>query len=65
MRYQTTPIMSFIARKGNKEIEADLGLLLRESKFGQSKTYLIFAECKTYNHFKKVDVNKMRLLGTE
>ncbi|GAI26313.1 unnamed protein product, partial [marine sediment metagenome] len=53
--YGITPIMSFGATRGNKKVEADLGLFLRETKFGQSKTHLIFAECKTYNKLKEYD----------
>lgn len=64
-RNSTTPIVSFTAKKGQKNIEADLGLFLQESKFGSSKTHLIFAECKTYNHFKKEDVDRMKALGAE
>lgn len=65
MTNPTTPILSFTASKGSRRLEADLGLLLRESKFGQSKTHLIFAECKSYNHFEKADIDRMRFIGSE
>lgn len=61
----TTPLMSFVAKKDNKQIEADLGLLFQESRFGYKKTELIFAECKTYNHFGKKDTDRMILLADQ
>ena len=60
----TTPLMSFTARKGKtNEMEADLALFFQESKFGASKTELIFAECKTFNDFQMKDADKMEKLG--
>ena len=60
----TTPLMSFTAEKGKVEMEADLALFFQTSKFGDSKTEVIFAECKTFNDFeKKKDVDKMVDLG--
>ena len=61
----TTPIMSFKAQKDNKEIESDLGLFFQASKFGSTKTELIFAECKTYNHFEKEDTERMVFLADQ
>jgi len=61
----TTPIMSFTAKKHQKKIEADLGLLFQESSFGYAKTELIFAECKTYNRFDKCDADRMKLLASQ
>lgn len=58
-----TPLMSFIGKKGNVEIEADLALFFQESKSRHSKTDLIFAECKTFNSFRKKDVDRMKNLG--
>lgn len=65
LRGATTPIMSFTAKQGGKEIEADLALLFRLSQFGYSKTQLIFAECKTHMPFKRPDADRMRLLYGE
>ena len=60
----TTPLMSFTAKKGQADMEADLALFFQASKFGDSKTEVIFAECKTFNDFeKKKDVDKMVDLG--
>ena len=60
----TTPLMSFTAKKGQADMEADLALFFQASKFGDSKTEVIFAECKTFNDFeKKKDIDKMVNLG--
>ena len=59
----TTPLMSFTAKIGQVEMEADLALFFQASKFGDSKTEVIFAECKTFNDFQKKDVDKMINLG--
>ena len=58
-----TPLMSFTAKKGKVEIEADLALFFQESKSRHSKTDLIFAECKTFNSFQKKDADRMKDLG--
>ena len=45
-------------------METDLALFFQASKFGDSKTEVIFAECKTFNDFeKKKDIDKMVNLG--
>ena len=59
----TTPLMSFKAKRNGIEHEADLALFFQASKFGVSKTELIFAECKTFNDFQKKDADKMEKLG--
>ena len=59
----TTPLMSFTAEKGKVEMEADLALFFQGSKFGDSKTEVIFAECKTFNAFQKKDADRMINLG--
>ena len=60
----TTSLMSFIAKKGKMEgMEADLALFFQASKFDDSKTELIFAECKTFNNFRKKDADRMANLG--
>lgn len=63
LRVSTTPLMSFLAKKDKHEIEADLGILLQTGKFGNTKTDVIFAECKSYNVFKKEDAARMKLLA--
>lgn len=59
----TTPLMSFKAKRNGKELEADLALFFQVSKFGDSKTEVIFAECKTYIDFEEKDTDKMERLG--
>ena len=59
----TTPIMSFEAKKGDVEIEVDLGLFFQESSLGKKEVETIFAECKTYKEFLKKDVDKMDTLA--
>ena len=59
----TTPIMSFNAKRGNKNIEADLGLFYQNTEFGKEKREIIFAECKTYNRFAKKDIDRLKILA--
>lgn len=60
----TTPLMSFTAEKdGMKSVEADLALFFQKSKFRNSKTEIIFVECKTFNSFQQKDADKMTNLG--
>lgn len=61
----TTPIMSFLAKKNNIEIEADLALFFQKSKFGTPRRELLFAECKTFNRFEKKDVERMKVISKE
>ena len=44
-------------------MEADLALFFQASKFGNPKTELIFAECKTFKDFQESDADKMSKLG--
>jgi hypothetical protein len=55
----TTPLLSFIAKKASLEMEADLALFFQESRYGQKKTDLIFAECKTNKEFNRKDADRM------
>ena len=59
----TTPLMSFTAEKDRIEMEADLALFFQESKYRNTKTEVIFIECKTFNSFRQKDVDKMADLG--
>jgi hypothetical protein len=60
-----TPMLSFLAKKDGKEIEVDLGLFLKETKYGVTDTRLIFAECKNNNELNKDDVDKMKWLAKQ
>ena len=59
----TTPLMSFTVEKAGTKMEADLALFFQASKFGDSKTEVVFAECKTFNSFEKKDADRMAKLG--
>lgn len=60
----TTPLMSFTAQKdGMKLLEADLALFFQVLGLENSRHELIFAECKTFNDFKKKDIERMTDLG--
>jgi hypothetical protein len=59
----TTPLLSFEAEKGPDKIEADLALFLTETRFGRTTSETVFAECKTYGHFKRADIDRMLALS--
>lgn len=61
----TTTIMSFSAEKGQRKLEADLGLFFNHQRFGRTSTDLIFAECKSYGSFKRRDMERLCYLGAE
>lgn len=61
----TTPIFSFNLENANRKIESDLCLYFREAGFSGTKKHLIFAECKTYNRFKKDDMQRMKVISKE
>lgn len=58
-----TPMMSFLAAKHGRQIEVDLGLLIRELKQGMETTRLVFAECKSSREIEKRDIEKMKWLA--
>lgn len=62
----TTPLMSFEIKKDETNLlEADLGLFYQTSKFSESETKIILAECKTFNPnvFDQKAINRMADLG--
>jgi len=63
----TTPILSFNAVKDGKELESDLGILFKKSRFSETDEIIpIFAECKSLNNrFKKRDIERMVFIGEE
>lgn len=69
MRPSVTPMMSFTAKKvingKEKEIEADLGLLMSDTSWEGNRTRLLFCECKTFNNLKKSDKARMSLIANE
>ncbi len=60
-----SPMLSFIGKKGETEIEADLCLFYEKESVRSFGSELIFAECKTYNKFKRQDIQRMRTLASE
>lgn len=55
LRGATTPLMSFeIQKDGIELLEADLGLFYQTSKFSESETKIVLAECKTFNNVSSV-----------
>jgi len=60
-----TAILSFTAEKAGAQIEADLGLFLKEVHYGRTTIETVFAECKTYDHFRQVDVKRMLALAKD
>ncbi len=60
-----TAILSFTAVKASAQIEADLGLFLKEVHYGQTTIETVFAECKTYDYFRQVDVKRMMALAKD
>jgi hypothetical protein len=59
----TTPLLSFTAGKGTEQIEADLALSVKETRFGRTTKETLFAECKTYDYFKRQDIDRMLSLS--
>jgi hypothetical protein len=64
---QTTPVMSFKGKHiaSGTELEADFGLLWQETVFGETMDGVLFAECKSYNRFKREDFDRMRKLAKQ
>jgi len=63
---ETTPMMSFFTLNNDtkKEIEIDLGMLFRESRFNRNADARpVFVECKSNNDFEKKDVDAMSYLA--
>ena len=56
---RVTPALSFTAKKGNQELEADFALFWQESVFGMRQEGIAFGECKTYRRFKPPDFERM------
>ena len=58
-----TPLFSYTAEKSGKVLEADLTCLYKRSTWRESHTYVVHAECKSFNHFEKRDVDRMKDLS--
>jgi hypothetical protein len=58
-----TPLFSYKATSGNKELESDLTCLYQRSIWQATHTDIIHAECKSNNYFEEKDIQRMRILG--
>lgn len=57
-----TPLFSYKAYRDEKMIEADLTCLYKQSTWRDTQLDVIHAECKSFNHFEKDDISRMRIL---
>ena len=60
-----TPLFSYTAKNGKRELEADLTCLYRPSSWRGTRTEVVHAECKTFNTFEKADFERMKFLAEE
>lgn len=58
-----TPLFSYKAVKDGKELEADLTCLYKRSTWRETGTYVVHAECKSFNFFEQRDVDRMKDLA--
>jgi hypothetical protein len=61
---RVTPLFSYTAQKDGALLEADLTCLYKSSQWRDSRTYVVHAECKSFNRFERRDVLRMRELAT-
>jgi hypothetical protein len=60
----TTTTLSFTAKGENdKELEADFMMFYRNAAFWQRRLEWVFGECKTFNRFKKRDIDRMQVIA--
>ena len=59
-----TPLFSYKAEKDGKHLEADLTCLYKSSSWRETGTYIIHAECKSFNRFEARDLKRMKELAT-
>lgn len=60
IRGRVTPMLSFNAHKHNESYEIDLALMTKGYGISDRKQETIFVECKSYNEFKKRDIDRMK-----
>jgi hypothetical protein len=58
-----TPLFSYVAEKDGKRLEADLTCLYKPSKWRDKGTYVVHAECKSFNRFERKDIERMKDLA--
>lgn len=60
-----TPLFSYTAKNGKKELEADLTCLYRPSTWRTTRADIVHAECKSFNTFERADFDRMKFLSEE
>jgi hypothetical protein len=58
-----TPLFSYIAKRGDEVLEADLTCLYRPSSWQRTQAYLVHAECKSFNRFDRKDLARINALA--
>lgn len=58
-----TPLLSYVAEKDGRYLEADLTCLYKLSTWREKGTYVIHAECKSFNRFERRDIERMKELA--
>ncbi|HXW18289.1 MAG TPA: hypothetical protein VEJ39_08290 [Candidatus Acidoferrales bacterium] len=59
----TTPVFSFRAKQGDKELEADFMMFYRSATYWERETEAVYGECKSFNGFTEKDVRRMRQIA--
>jgi hypothetical protein len=60
----TTPVLSFKGTEDDgKELEADFMMFYRGLAFWENATEFVFGECKTFNRFKGIDIDRMKVIS--
>tara|TARA_R110002096_G_scaffold101316_1_gene223996 strand:+ start:1312 stop:3510 length:2199 start_codon:yes stop_codon:yes gene_type:complete len=60
-----TPLFSYTAAKNGRKLEADFTCLYKSSARRDLTTYVLHAECKSFNRFDLDDISRMKLLAQE
>ncbi|MFX0197945.1 MAG: hypothetical protein ACFFCW_17635, partial [Candidatus Hodarchaeota archaeon] len=58
-----TPLFSYTAEKDGNRLEADLTCLYKPSTWRETGTYVVHAECKSFNRFEPRDIKRMKELA--
>lgn len=58
-----TPLFSYVAEKDGQRLEADLSCLYKPSTWSEKGTFVIHAECKSFNRLERKDIERMKKLA--
>jgi hypothetical protein len=61
--HSVTPLLNYKAENGIKNLEADLTCLYKSSRWHNTQSYVVHAECKSFNRFESRDINRMKELA--